>query len=129
MPVRATDLFRELHSKRRQAMKDNELRELLAALDRKIEAATAAMVGGDTKKVLAHIQERLDHLDRIYSEGRNQSDERLIRERLAKIDKALEHRMPGSIMLPSPRVPMIVGMGMGALLFTAGMLLGWLLLK
>ena len=156
-------------------MKDNELREMFASLERKIEAATATMVGGDPKELLKRINSMDTRLAEIQartpSEGRqifdaayNRKGDELLRETLAnlerKIDglnaivvatdwsktfdryledikKRVEHiqelaeagRRFGDrpIELPSPRIPMLVGMAFGVALFLAGIWLGYMI--
>jgi len=81
-------------------MKDNELRELLANIESKITASTARVVGSEPKNVI----DRLNRIQEIVEQER--------------------HFYPPKIVLPSPRVPAIVGMLLGALLFAAGMFAG-----
>jgi len=91
-------------------MKDAELREMLASLERKIEAATATMIGGDPKEVI----QRLSRIQEVVEAGRRFGETHDVERRLESIK-----------VLPWP----LVGMLIGALLFAVGMLLGWLLLK
>jgi hypothetical protein len=86
-----------------KAMKDNELRELFGNLEKAILAATATIVGGDTKQVDDALRKRLD-----------------------AIDRALKERVPPPFALPSPAVPVAVGMATGAAIFLAGMLSVWI---
>src|SRR5262252_3658038 len=120
-------------------MKDNELRELLANIERKIEAATATIVGGNLKEMVERIHDNQDSIERIHksldriqelterpaSEGRKlfdaairETEEKLRREQLEQIK-----------VIPSPSVPAIVGMSVGAIIFLVGMFVAWVLLR
>jgi hypothetical protein len=83
-------------------MKDAELRELFDKLERMIAAATSQIVGGNTNAA-----DRLTRLQELAEQGRR-----------------FEAR---SIELPSPRIPMIVGMAFGVAIFGAGMWIGYLI--
>jgi len=91
-------------------MKDNELCELLAQIDRKIEAAMATIIGGDPKDSIDRIQKSLNRIQEL-------AETRDIQQRVDEIK-----------VIP-PYIPAIIGIPFGALLFAAGMLLAWLLLK
>ena len=131
-------------------MKDNELRELLANIERKIEAATATIVGGDLKELVERIHDNQDSIERIHksldhvqelieasqSTGRQIYDDaaaketiKLLNERLAQSEKVLKQRLALPFELPSPAVPIVVGMVTGALIIAVGMLVGSMLLR
>jgi len=131
-------------------MKDTEQRALFDALERKIEAATATIIGGNKgiatilggSKVPDHIahleaQQReimmgLGNLERKLDErfvpqARTDAQNIELHNHLERIDNALKNRAPPSFVLPSPRIPMMVGMALGAAIFVAGLLIGYLL--
>jgi len=116
-------------------MKDNELRELLANIERKIEASTATVVGGDTKEVidrLNRIQEMIEAnrptARQVYDDAAAKKTNELLSERLARIQEVVEagrrfDAKPNPTEPPSPvLVPAVVGLIVGALIFAAGML-------
>jgi hypothetical protein len=81
-------------------MKDYELRELFANLEKAIMAATVTVVGGNPHEVC----ERLSRIQELLEAGRRFEATRL--------------------ELPSPRVSIIVGMILGTLIFAIGMFAG-----
>jgi hypothetical protein len=91
-------------------MKDNELRELLGNIERKIEAAHQSIVGGDAKENLARIQACVERIQELAEAGRR-----------------FESTKPLPLVLSSPGVPAVVGMSVGAIIFLAGMFVAWLL--
>jgi len=87
-------------------MKDNELRELLAKIENKIDAAGRPLLqSAPDELTIQLIKERLGRIQELCEQGR----------RFEKIE------------LPSPRVPLLVGAVIGALIFAAGMLTVWLM--
>jgi len=88
-------------------MKDAELRELLTKIENRIDAAVSVIRGGSDELTMQLIKDRLARIQELCEQGQ---------------------RFP-AIELPSSRVPLFVGAVVGGLLFAAGMLLGWLVLK
>jgi hypothetical protein len=83
-------------------VKDNELRELLARIESKIDASTATVVGGDPKEVI----DRLSRIQEVVEAGRH-----------------FETQKPPVQPFDVRWYP-IVGMLIGALIFAAGMFVG-----
>jgi hypothetical protein len=82
-------------------MKDNELREMLANIERKITASTATVVGGDPNEVI----DRLSRIQEVVEAGHR-----------------FEARPP--VQPFDVKVASIVGVLIGALIFAAGMFAG-----
>jgi hypothetical protein len=80
-------------------MKDNELRELFASLEHKIDERFAPAARTDAQNIELH-----KHLERI--------------------DQALKDRVPPPFELPSSRIPMIISTFVGVLIFGLGMFIG-----
>ena len=119
-------------------MKDSEQRELFTALERKIEASARHIATGEIDHIahleaqqrevmmgLGNIERKLD--ERFVPQARTDAQNIKLHEHLERIDKALKDRAFPALVLPSPRVPMIAGMGLGVALFVAGLWLGYVL--
>jgi len=121
-------------------VKDNELRDLLSNIERRIEASTATIMGGDTKEVIDRINERLNRIQelveahqptgrQIYDDAAAKETNKLLSERLARIQEVVEagRRFDAKPNPFEPPSPVLVPAVVGALLFAAGMLTVWLI--
>jgi len=91
-------------------MKDAELREMIGNLERKIDSLDAMIIATDWSKTfdkyLEDIKKRVERIQEVVEQGRRFEEIRIV---------------------PSTRLPAVIGMAAGAIIFLAGMFFAWVL--
>jgi hypothetical protein len=110
-------------------MKDNEMRELFASLANRVEAIIASAEQAIIERITGAKWEG-DAAAKPDANFLTEQDRKDVLERLTRIQELTEMGrrfgapVPPPLELPSPRVPLFVGMLIGALIFAAGMFAG-----